>query len=275
MWRIYLPFMPLIASIFTGFVGYFLGIRGKKRDRFLNMAEDNLKEFYSPIYHEIHLILASQHITDRKILIDDFFKKYMSSSTPIYRIGNSFLLDWFYEMEKAYSLFLSERTIGNWSKFWRMFLSFYQMMESNYRNIHFTVFRDVQWKEYLSRKNMFFSLLIEIVGLLYEAIAFLTVAAFISILLGLYGVLVGIPGCNKTVLMWLVIAFLATILLLSFLIVIAHSYLMYKTPSRMNDNSLLTRLIEKIFHMDTWEEWLAKKYPDEVVPEMPTEMDDS
>lgn len=274
MWSDYLPFMPLIAAVLSGFVGYFFIIRWKKRDRFLAMSEDSLKECYSPIYHELRLIMDSLEPKEQKTFIDVFFKKYMSSSTPIYKISDSFLIDWFYETEKAYTQFLSEWTSDNWKLFWKKFLSFYGMLDSCYRDAHFNVYKDIHFNEYLSKKNRFLSLLIEFLDFLYDFFVFLSTMLLISMLFYIYGFMVHVPGCNQTGLERLGIALVISIILLSLMMIIANGFLVYKSPLRMNDNSMPSRLMEKIFHMDTWEEWLDKKYPDEIVPEMPTRMDD-
>ncbi len=274
MWRDYLTFIPLIAAVLSGFVGYFFIIRWKKRDRFFTMTEDSLKECYSPIYHELRLIMDSLEPKEKKTIIDDFLKKYMSSSTPIYKISDSFLIDWFYETQKAYSQFLSEWTPDNWKLFWKKLLSFYRMLESRYRDTHFYVYKDIRWNEYLSRKNPFFRLLIEFSGFLYELFAFLSALIFISILIYLYGLMVHIPGCNKTGLIWLGVSLFIAIALWGCMMILVSDYLVYKKPLRMNDNGLPSRLIEKIFREGTWEERLDKQYPDEIVPEMPTQMDD-
>lgn len=268
-----LPFMPLIAAILSGFVGYFFIIRWKKRDRFLTMSEDSLRECYSPMYHELHLIMISPESIEQKKLIDNFFKKYMSSSTLIYKISNSFLIDWFYDTEKAYSQFVSEWTSDNWKLFWKKFLAFYRMVESYYHDTHFNVYKDIRFNEYLSKKNTFFSLLIEFFGFLYEFFVFISAMLTISMLFYIYGLFVHVPGCNQIGLKWLGIALVISVVLLSPIMILANGFLVYKSPLRMNDNSVPSRLIEKIFHMDTWEERLDKMYSDKIVPDMPTRMD--
>lgn len=267
-----LTFMPFITAILSGFVTYYFIIRRKKSDRFFAISEDSLKECYSPIYHELHLIMNSLEFDEQKALIDNFFKKYMSCSTPIYKISNSFILDWFYETEKAYSQFLNEWTADNWKMFWKKLLSFYGMLETCYRDTHFIVYKEIRSKEYLFKRNMYSGILIEILGSAYDFFAFISGILIISTLVYVCGILFHIPGCNQTGFIWLGAVLIISVTLWGLMMLLVSGYLVYRNPLRMTDNSMLSRIVEKIFHMDTWEEWLEKKYPDEIVPEMPTQM---
>ena len=55
-----LHLMPLFTVVFSSAVGYFFGIRGRKRAHIIAIAEDSLRDCYSPMYQELRLIIHSQ-----------------------------------------------------------------------------------------------------------------------------------------------------------------------------------------------------------------------
>ena len=154
----------------------------------------------------------------------------MKGSTPIHKATNSLLIELFYKAQETYFRFLSEQTPDNWKLFWKYLRCFYDVLESDYRDIHFIFYRDIQWSKYWSKKNTVHRMLTELLGLLYEFITPIVIVSVICTLSYFFGVLLHIPGYNRIMLSQLMIFPFVSIIIWAITMILAPMYLVYKKP---------------------------------------------
>lgn len=164
----YAPYLSIVVNVFAIFFGYFIGVRKFKTEYFYSNLKDSLSLILSPMFHEIKEIRDIENSYQRDIKLRDFFTKYSSSKTVIYKIGNMFLLNWYYEMEELYKDYCKLRDDKSWSEFWIKFDRFYIMIKDYYLNTFSTLYIEHTWMLKLNTTGFTYRFLNELARFLYE-----------------------------------------------------------------------------------------------------------
>ncbi|MDY8025814.1 MULTISPECIES: hypothetical protein [Paenibacillus] len=183
-------YLPVLAAIISAVLGYFLGSRTKKNDRLIQYTQENLKDVFNPMYHELLKIFSdSNESRKREDLLDVFFTNYLSRDTIIYKLGNLELLDNFYELSSKYKLFKEKRQEEIWKDFWYDFdcTLFYKIKEG-YRNSINLLYRDFNWQQYVQTKSYWKKIYYESMKFLFETTKGLNVLSLL---------MVYFSGCNS------------------------------------------------------------------------------
>lgn len=165
-------YLPVAAAILSATLGYMFGIRTKKNDRLIQFSQENLKEVFSPMYHEMKKIIAnSVKPKDRELMLDTFFERYIGKDTSIYKLGNSEFLDKFYELSDRYRQFKLSRDEGLWKEIWWEFENnlFYKVKEG-YRNSINLLYSDFNWQQYIQTKPYWMKFYFESMKFLFETV---------------------------------------------------------------------------------------------------------
>ncbi|MEK3836544.1 hypothetical protein [Paenibacillus sp. FSL R7-0128] len=162
-------YIPVITAIFSAVLGYLFGVRSKTNDRLIRYTEENLKEVFSPIYHDFLKINSEHRSREREKLIDSFFMNYLARDTMIYKIGNLELLNTFYDLNEKFTLFKKERSELLWEEFYKEFyFKFFLKLKENYENSTILLYRDFNWQQYTQSKPYWMKFYFEIINFLFE-----------------------------------------------------------------------------------------------------------
>ncbi|MBT2764297.1 hypothetical protein [Paenibacillus sp. ISL-20] len=183
-------YLPVAAAILSATLGYMFGSRTKKNDRLIQFTQENLKEVFSPMYHEMQKIIAdSVKPKDRESMLDTFFERYIGNDTSIYKLGSLELLDTFYELSDRYGQFKLSRDEGLWKDIWWEFENnlFFKVKEG-YRNSTDLLYRDFRWQQYIQAKPYWLKAYFESMRFLFETVKGINVIS---------ALLVYFSGCFK------------------------------------------------------------------------------
>ncbi|MGZ9583810.1 hypothetical protein [Paenibacillus marinisediminis] len=261
----FMKYLPLVAAILSASLGYMFGIRTKKNDRLFHFTQENLKEVFSPMYHEMKKII-SDTVTpkDRELMLDTFFKRYASTDTSIYKLGSLELLDTFYELSNKYEQFKQSRDEGLWKDIWWEFENnlFYKVKEG-FRNSTNLLYRDFNWQQYIQTKPYWLKFYFESMKFLYETVKGINVIS---------ALLVYFSGCFKLLGLglfpndfWLVSLMILGIGLLASLILIMPN-IQYITLTSNSKDSFSRKVMKKRFPkiLAKWDRLFIKKDYDTV-----------
>ncbi|WP_405114235.1 hypothetical protein MHH28_09445 [Paenibacillus sp. FSL K6-1217] len=165
----FIKYLPVIAAIFSAVLGYLFGVRSKTNERLIRYTEENLKEVFSPIYHDFLKINSEQRSREKEELIDSFFMNYLERDTLIYKIGNLELLNTFYGLNEKYNIFKKERSELLWEEFYKDFyFKFFLKLKEKYENSTILLYRDFNWQQYTQSKPYWLKFYFEIINFLFE-----------------------------------------------------------------------------------------------------------
>jgi hypothetical protein len=188
-----LSYLPLVTAILSALLGYFFGQRTKKTERVIQYSQDNIKEIYSPMYHQL-LEIFNEYLTsiERENLLDIFFKKHLAPDTTIFKLGNVELLDVFYELSQKYSKFKSIRDNSIWKDFWLALENdLYLKVKEEYRSLNSLVYHEFKWQQHILNKPYWLKSYFELMKFLFETskgtVVALTLMVYISGFLKLFG----------------------------------------------------------------------------------------
>lgn len=239
-------YFPLVGAILSATLGYMFGARTKKNERLIQFTQENLKEVFSPLYHEMKKILSvSVKPRERELLLDALFVKYLSIDTTIYKLGNLKLLDTFYELSDSYEKFKKNREEEQWKLFWYDFecILFYKVKEG-YSNSTDLLYRDYNWQQYIQTKAYWKKFFYESMRFLYETAKGLNVVSLLLVYFSGCFKLIGLELFPKDFwvfsLMILGLSVMATTFLLLFNI-------QYITLSSNSKHSFIRQVMNKLF----------------------------
>ncbi|MEK5255938.1 hypothetical protein NST74_20910 [Paenibacillus sp. FSL F4-0125] len=165
-------YLPVATAILSVTLGYMFGIRTKKNDRLVQFTQENMKEVFSPMYHEMRKIISdSVKPRDREQLLDAFFEKYLANNTSIYKLGNLELVDTFYELSENYRQFKLLRDEGLWKEIlWEFKNTLYYKVKEGYRNSTNLLYREFKWQQYIQTKPYWKRFYFESMKFLFETV---------------------------------------------------------------------------------------------------------
>lgn len=182
----YLWIVPLIATVLGASIGYFWGQRTKKQERLFNQTYESLKDVCSPMYHEMKLIFREPLIEKRDSGLEDFFTRYKSIQTDLFKIGNIKIIQEFYIVENLYLMYTQNPTKEHWVEFWYNFQTFYNLIESEYSTNLKALYGEYRWNRKVNQKEPLMKLLIEVCVSLLKLSRTATLLSVLSIYLGIW-----------------------------------------------------------------------------------------
>ncbi|WP_438431373.1 hypothetical protein [Gorillibacterium sp. sgz500922] len=163
-------YLPLGTAIISASIVYWYSMRSKKGDRLIQFTQDNLREIYSPIYHEMKKIINKSICPkDRERMLDSFFDKYSNINTSIYKLGNIELLNSFYDLQEKFAMFKPSRDLELWRNFWWEFENlFFYKISQGYKNSIALLYREFNWQQHLQISPYWKKIYLELVKFLFD-----------------------------------------------------------------------------------------------------------
>ncbi|MFE5321620.1 hypothetical protein ACFQ88_23220 [Paenibacillus sp. NPDC056579] len=239
-------YLPIVAAVLSATFGYIFGIRTKQNDRLIQYTQENLKEIYSPMYHEMKKIISDLiNPKDRELMLDTFFERYIDTNSSIYKLGNLELLDIFYELSDRYAQFKLTRDECQWKEIWWEFENnLYYRVEEGYRNSTNLLYRDFKWQQYIQTKPYWMKAYFESMKFLFETAKGLSVISALLVYFSGCFKLIGLSLFPKDFWLFSIMIFgfsvLATVLLMLLNI-------QYITLSSNSKNSFIRQVAKKLF----------------------------
>ncbi|GIO85073.1 hypothetical protein J25TS5_20050 [Paenibacillus faecis] len=261
-------YLPVAAAILSATLGYIFGIRTKKNERLVQFTQENVKEVFSPMYHEMKRIIENPLIPkNRELMLDTFFERYLVNNTPVYKLGNLELLDTFYELSEKYRHFKLSRDEDIWKEVWWDFENnLFCKVKEGYRNSTNLLYSEFTWEQYTQTKPYWMKFYLESMKFLFETAKGLNIVSLL---------LVYFSGCFKIFrlglfpsdfwlfsLLILVLSIVVTLILIPF-------NMQYITLTSNSKQSFFRRVVKKAAPkiLTKWDNFLINKdYND--VPKM-------
>ncbi|RJX39587.1 hypothetical protein D3P09_09230 [Paenibacillus pinisoli] len=265
----FIKYLPVAAAVVSASLGYIYGIRSKKNDRLIQFTQENLKEIYSPMYHEMDKILdKTMSAENREKLLDLYFDKYTATDIPVYKLGSLELLDILYDLRDKYKNFKVVRDKEKWEDFWWDFKNnLYHKVKQGYRNSIGLLYRDFKWQQYVQSKPYWKRLYFESMRFLFETAKGSNVLAALLVYFSGSFALIGIDFFPddfwKFCIMILGMSIVATIALMM-------PNIEYITLTSNSRNSFTRKVIKKHFPkiLEKWDKFLVGKKNYDDVPIM-------
>lgn len=236
------------------------------------MANENLKDICSPMFHELRKIKQTDDPEKREAMLRIFFEKHTDSNSNVYKLANRFIIDSFYEMEQEFNKFLKTRSQKDWTEFWYNFVSFYIMVEEEYFSNYDFIYREFGWLRSLWKGNFFLRIVQEFIKLLYTTSSFLVIVCVFLVYLTVYDYFVGTNYAPEGSIKLAVIITFSSIMIWGLTLAMASHYLAMTKNKRKK--GYLRKFCEKYSPkiVSFWDNWLGhqpKWIKDKItVPEM-------
>lgn len=258
----YTPYITIMINIFAIFAGYFLGVRRYKTEYFYNNLKDSLGLALSPMFHEMKKIKKTENPENREVMLEKFFHKYCGAETIVYKIGDMFILKWFYDMEELYKDYCKKKDDFSWREFWIKFYKFYIMIEDNYFDAFSTLYIDHRWMLKLQSSGFTYKFLNEFARFAYEYFKFLIALGGITIVILLSNELSGTKLFSSDFIKLFAIVYILVLCVFGVTIMLANNYLSLRSMQKPKNN--FRRYIEKRFSkfFKWWDEFLNIKSKD-------------
>lgn len=238
-------YLPLAIAFFTFFLGYIVSLRYKKLDRFYTQIQENLKEICSPMYHEIRDIFRARTPEDRDRVIDTFFQKYSSRESGIYKIGNNFLLEWYFMMEDSFYNYKSNQTDKNWEEFWLYFYRFNVMLKSEYWSNFRILYYEFRWlRNIWGTNNYLFRFIKETTRFIIDSLNFLVGVILILFSYMIYTKIIGKFKISNEYVELIAVISIFVFVLWGFMMIVGSFY--YSLMKITLKKSIFRKLIESV-----------------------------
>lgn len=242
--KILKDYLPLMTTLLAASLTYFFGYKKGKNEKFTSQLEDNLSNIISPLFHAMKKINEEESLFQREKLIREFFAKYTSEGTSIYKISNKSILDWFYDTYDFYLIFVKDKSDENWENFWVYFNELYHKVRVEYKNVRGIIYSDYKWYSTLVQKNYLLRALVEILAFIYETVKFFIASCLFIIAIAVFQRFEGttlIPAEFTKVVLELLFIFL---MICCFLTIVLSDYFSSKQAQK---DSFLKILFQKLF----------------------------
>jgi len=262
-------YLPIAPAILSATLGYMLGIRNKKNDRLIQFTQENLKDVFSPMYHELkHIITYSESSKNREMMIDNFFENYNTKNTNIYKLGNLELLDTFYELNDKYVQFKLLRDEELWKEiWWELENKFFYKIEDGYKNSTNLLYRDFRWQQYIQSKPYWMKFYFESMKFLFDTAKGINIICFLMFYFSGCFELLGQKLFPKD--FWIFSLVILGLSLMTTLVLLMPN-VQYLSMSSNSKQSFSRKVIKKIFPklLDRWDNFVVGKRNFEKIPKM-------
>jgi hypothetical protein len=165
-------YFPIATAFLGAFLAYIFGNRKYKIERFHKEAVESLKDFYSPVFHDMREIKFKLDFWNREEQISNlinFISKYMSKDTNLFKSYNPNLIDLFYDLDKA----LRKSKVVGKDEAIDIFNMLYVKVEKEYWDIQKSIYRQFPWYKILNKTNPIYRFLLDLTILFYDIAQFL------------------------------------------------------------------------------------------------------
>lgn len=160
----------IIPVLATGFIGYMSWIRQEKKKKFYLELDRSIERILCPVFHAIRNIENEISAEDREKSLQVFFKKYSGEESNIHQILDFFILEYYYETEDKFKVFLEKRSESCWEEFWDKFIKLKIMIKNRYFKACGIQSAEHQWFMKLEQNSVFVKLFKEGIKVLYDMI---------------------------------------------------------------------------------------------------------
>lgn len=234
----------ILTTIFT----YLYNVRKDKHFRFLDGLESSLDAVICPIYHDILRIKKIQNAEKYEGALVEFFTKYSLPDSRIYKLGDFFTLQRFYEVMELYDIFCSKREDEAWRRFHYKFDSFSDIIKNLYFDSFTVLYRDFYWHRKTHSTNFFIKIYYEIIKIIYEFLKFTIVVLL------LFYYFLAFAKITKSIDVSFVYPYMELIVIYSGVIFILFSLAMMLNTSYLSSLSMQSR--ERFLR-----KFLSKRFP--------------
>jgi len=261
----FIKYLPVITSIITATLGYMFGGRSKRNDALVQSTKESLEKAFNPIYHEIEFeIKGAENSTQREKMLDKFFKKYTSNTTIIYKLGNSKLIDEFYELSHKYKSFKSLRDENLWKDFWYEFENnFFLKIKEGYKNSINLLHRDLNWQQYVQAKPYWQKFYFETMKFLFDTVKGINIALLLTVYFSGCFKLFGLDLFPSSFWEASVVLLIVSLCLTGFLMMLNVQYLTLSSNSR---EGFTRKIMKKVMPrtLKWWDNLFLKREYDKV-----------
>jgi len=178
-------YLPVVTVFLAAFLAYAFNNKRFKFERFHRDAEISLKEFYSPVFHEMRKIKNSDSLYRDK-LIYDFVKKHTDVDTVLYRAYNMNLSGLFYDLDEAINEYNKSKDTQDYKECEKIFNSIYIIVKKEYEDYQASLYKHHPWYKHLNKRSYIVRLFMDLSTLFYDTVLWI----FLFWLFIFYGILV-------------------------------------------------------------------------------------
>ena len=162
--------VAVIPVLITGFIGYMSWIRQEKKKKFYLELDRSIERILCPVFHAIRHIENEISAEEREKSLQGFFKKYSGEDSNIHQILDFYILEYYYETEDKFKVFLKKRSESCWEEFWHNFIQLKIMIKNRYFEACGIQSSEHQWFMKLERNSVFVKIFKEGIKVLYDMI---------------------------------------------------------------------------------------------------------
>lgn len=247
--NIFKDYLPLITTLLATSLTYLFGYKKGKKEKFVYQLEDNLSGIISPLLHGMRKIKEAENSFQREKLIKNFFDKYTSEETKIYKISNKSVLDWFYTTHEYYLIFTKNKNIETWEAFWVHFEELYYKIGLEFKTVRRIIYSDYKWYLTLTQRNYLSQMLSELLVFIYETSKFLITSCLLFISFAIFDKLEGsnlIPNEITKVALYLLFILLMIVCILMTILSDYHSAKQLQKDSI--SSMFIKKFLPRIYH---------------------------
>jgi len=264
-----MQYLPVATAVLSASLGYIYGIRGKKNDRMIQFTQENLKEVYSPMYHELEKLFENTiRPEDRERMLDAYFEKYTAFDTPAFKLGSLEILDTLYELRDKYKEFKAARDESKWEDFWWELKNnlFYKVKEG-YRTSIRLLYRDFKWQQYTQSKSYWMKFYLELIRLLFETAKGVNIISLILVYFSVSFELLGADLLPNDFWLFSLLTLGMSVVATSFLMILNVQYIsLTSNPKDSFSRQFLRRKFPRI--LEKWDSLFIGKKSYDDVPKM-------
>lgn len=166
-------YFPIITVCLSAFLAYVFSGRKYKTERFYNDIGESLKDFYSPVFHELRDIKLEQDPRKKENLLKEFVDKYTSNYNKLYICHNEYLVQLFYDLEQVFREYRLKRREKEWVEVCSIFNKINSLVCKEYWHIQRALYKDYPWQKVMERNNYLIKPFMRFLVLLYDTAFFL------------------------------------------------------------------------------------------------------
>ncbi len=247
MWDILKNF-PVVTSIITAtisaFLGYFYYQRNKKAEQFQNQVNENIRDVCSPIFIFLRKINRSQDFYTKQSQLKEFFEKYSSPDSKIYKLGNGIVEKYFELDDLFYTCNTEKYDEDRWLDFWCMYHNFYKTIVDEYWNNLYVVYGNFKWDRFIQQKNIYLRIYYNIIRLLYDTSVFSVLACSVALYFAILNALDSNKIFSDKYLFYIALGWFFSIMFFGFMMMLGNHYLAL-TINKNSTSSKLKLIISK------------------------------
>lgn len=166
-------YLPILTAFLGAFLAYIFNNRKNRFDRFYIEAAESLKEFYSPIFHEMRRIKSEDDIEVKTELLNKLIKSLVATDTNIYKAYNENLIELVYELDELLNKYMRNKDDEKLKSCFEHFDKIYYKVKKEYLDIQRSLYKQYPWHKKLIRTNYIVRLIFDSGLLFYDTVLFI------------------------------------------------------------------------------------------------------